>query len=452
MQRPIYLDYAATTPLDPAVLDAMLPYFGSPQASQSSLLTTNYSLPTILFGNPGSLHSFGQQASGAVFTARQMVAKELNCHYSEVIFTGSATEANNLALRGAVAARRETANNESRVKSRGSLATRHSRLAPRIIISAIEHESILSTAKDLRREGVEVVIIPVSKTGVVDLKKFKAALNDQTVLVSVMFANNEIGAVQPITEIAELVRAFRSSRSTHYSLQTTNYPLLHTDAAQAFQYIECDVQKLGVDLLTLSAHKIYGPKGVGCLYVRRDPAAKLPTTHYSLRSIITGGGQEQGLRSGTENVASVVGFAKAISLAAMNREDESLRIAKLRNLTWQGIKKIFPKAVLNGPASSTHYSLQTTNYPLRLPNNLNFYIPGVSGEQLLITLDLCGVAVSSGSACAARSIDPSHVLLAMGHDSARAKNSIRISLGRPTTPQEMKRFLTILAKVKKNIS
>lgn len=407
MKNHIYLDYAATTPVDPAVFVAMEPYF------------------TNTFGNPGSLHSFGQAASGAVFIARQMIAKELNCHYGEVVFTGSATEANNLALRGAR-------------KAYGLQLTADGQKGrSRIIISAIEHESVLATAKDLEKDGVEVVVVPVSKDGVVDLKKLKAALNERTVLVSIMYANNEIGTIQPIAEVAKIIRDFRALPTINrLTDQPVNYPLLHTDAVQAFQYLECDVQELGVDLLTLSAHKIYGPKGIGALYVRSQPASKLSTTNYPLSTILTGGGQEQGLRSGTENVPCIVGFAKAVGLAVMDREDEAVRVAKLRDQAWVGIKKLFPKAVLNG---SIHG---------RLPNNLNFYLPGVLGEQLLVALDMQGVAVSSGSACTARSTNPSHVVLALGYDEKRAKNSVRISLGRMTTKTEIADFLKELKKAK----
>lgn len=423
MKKHIYLDYAATTPVDPAVFDAMLPYL--------STITNNPS--TGLFGNPGSLHSYGQQASGAVFIARQMIAKELNCHYGEVVFAGSATEANNLALRGAV---------------RGwQMANGKEQMLPRIIISAIEHESVLATAKDLEKDGVEVVVIPVSKDGVVDLKKLKAALNERTVLVSVMYANNEIGTIQPVAEVAKIIRDFRASSAIGNKPLAIRYPLLHTDAVQAFQYLECDVQELGVDLLTLSAHKIYGPKGIGALYVRSQRMANsegqiagskpFAMSHLPIiDSIISGGGQESGLRSGTENVPCIVGFAKAVGLAAMDREDEAVRVAKLRDQAWVGIKKLFPKAVLNG---SIH---------CRLPNNLNFHLPGVLGEQLLVALDMQGVAVSSGSACTARSTNPSHVVLALGYDEKRAKNSVRISLGRMTTKKEITDFLKESKKAK----
>ncbi len=417
---PIYLDYASTTPVDPRVLEAMLP----------CLQATGHKLPASLFGNPGSLHSFGQQASAAVFAARQTIAKEIGADYHEVIFTGSATEANNLAIGGTV--RRYV---RGKVKAGGFTPA----IRPRVIISAIEHESILNTAKDLVQDIIDLVVIPVSKEGVIDLKKLKAALNEYTALVSVMYANNEVGMVQPIKEIAKIVAEFRGAKQ---------WPLMHTDAVQAFQYLTCDVQELGVDMLTLSAQKIYGPKGIGALYVRST--MKGVNRIFPIDAAVTGGGQEEGLRSGTENVPAIVGFAKAVELITVVREKETVRVAKLRDELWQGIKKIFPKAVLNGPVLSTSYQLPATSYS-RLPNNLNFYSPGVSGEQLLVALDLQGIAVSSGSACTARSIDPSHVLLAMGFDKARAKNSIRISLGRMTTEKEVAEFLKILKTISRSL-
>ncbi len=384
----IYLDYASTTPVDPRVLSAMKPYFSE------------------IFGNPGSLHSFGQAASAAVFAARQTVAKALNTHYNEVVFTASATEANNLAIRGALKA---TGKKE-------------------IIISAIEHESVLNTAKELEKEGFTVKIIPVLENGVVDLKKLKAALSENTALVSVMLANNEIGVIQPLAEIATIVREFRGKNQ---------WPLLHTDAVQALQYITCDISTFGLDVMTLSSQKIYGPKGVGALYIRTT--MKGVNRLYPIAASMHGGGQEQGMRSGTENVPAIVGFAKAVELIEQLREKETIRVRALRDELFGGMKKIFPKAQMNG--DQMH----------RLPNNLNVYIPGVSGEQLLVSLDLEGIAVSSGSACSARSIDPSHVLLAMGYDAVRAKNSIRITLGRMTTRQEITAALKVFAALKKSV-
>lgn len=419
MKKSIYLDHAATTPLDPAVFDAMRPYF------------------TEQFGNPGSLHSFGQKASAAVFAARQTIASELGCHYSEIIFTGGATEANNLALRGAI-------------KQWRSLQAAVSQdLVPRIIVSSIEHESVLETARDLEKEGVEVVYLPVSQEGVVDVQKLKAALTERTVLVSVMYANNEVGTIQPIAEIAQIITDYKlsiansSAPVAFKNLLPAIYPLFHTDAVQAFQYLSCNVQALGVDLLTLSAHKIYGPKGVGCLYVRQSLTPRLKATSSKLQPLLTGGGQEQGLRSGTENVPAIVGFAKAVEIAMRMREKESRRVAVVRDDLLKRIKIIWKSVVVNGRKDG------------RLPNNLNLYIPhakgspALSGEQLLIALDVAGVAVSSGSACAARSIDPSHVLTAMGFDRLRSKNSLRFTLGRQTTKKEIQTVVSVLESLKK---
>jgi cysteine desulfurase len=358
------------------------------------------------------LHSYGQKASGAFFGARQVIAGAIGAKYEEVIFTGSATEANNLALGGAM---RRYVREAIKAKAKNPM--------PRLIISAIEHESVLKTAKDLARDGADVVIIPVSKEGVVDMQKLKGALNDRTALVSVMTANNETGVTQPIAEIAKVVREFRGGGA---------WPLMHTDAVQAFNYVKCDVNELGVDLMTLSAQKIYGPKGVGCLYVRSSKMGNFKT--YPIDAVITGGGQEQGLRSGTENVAGAVGFAKAVELVEAMRVKESARLLKLRAACISGIKKTWPGAKLNGALKE------------RLPNNINMYLPGKSAEEIIVALDLQGIAVSSGSACTARSPEPSHVLLAMGVSKEVAKNSVRITLGRQT---EMRDITVLLAALKK---
>jgi cysteine desulfurase len=398
-QRSIYLDYAATTPVDQRVVQAMQPYFSEE------------------FGNPGSLHQFGQRASAAVFQARQTVAQVVGAHYSEIVFTGSATEANNLVLGGVM---RRYVREQLKMKAKHPM--------PRIIISAIEHESVLKTAQDLARDGADVVIIPVSKEGVVDVKKLKAALNEQTALVSVMLANNETGVIQPIATIAKIVREFRGEG---------RWPLVHTDAVQAFQYVDCNVSVLGVDMLTLSAHKIYGPKGVGALYIKNAQlSSKRPLKDvdtYPIDPLIVGGGQEMGLRSGTENVAYIVGFAKAVALAVLAREKEAKRIAELRNALLAGLRTFYPKLQVNGSMKE------------RLPNNINIYMPGVSAEEFLVRLDLAGVALSSGSACAARSLEASHVLLAMGYTAERAKNSLRFTLGRQTTRQEIASVLKLIA-------
>lgn len=398
MER-IYLDYAATTPVTPSVLEAMTPYFSEK------------------FGNPGSLHSFGQEAIAAVDRSREAIAKSIGADFREIIFTGSATEANNLALRGVVKSQK------SNVKS------------PRIIISTIEHESVLETARDLERDGVEVIYLPVDHNGVVDLEQLKSALNDRTVLVSVMYANNEIGSVQPIAAIGETIREFRT-------YHTRALPLFHTDAAQAFQYFDCDVNKLGVDLMTLSAHKIYGPKGVGALYVRKNPESRiqnlesgkrLPDSRYQiLDALITGGGQEFGLRSGTENVPSIVGFAKATELAIEAREHEAKRVGDLKRTFWNGLKKICPDAETNG--SREHDA----------PHILNVYFPERLAEELLTRFDIAGLAVSSGSACRSRAAESSYVIEALGFTKERARRNIRFSFGRLTTEKELDRALAII--------
>ena len=406
----IYLDYAASTPVDPRVLRAMQPYFGAK------------------FGNPGSLHSFGQEAIAAVDTSRETIAKAIGADFREVIFTGSATEANNLALRGVV---RRAMSYELRAKQNPKP------LIPRVIISSIEHESVLETARDLERDGVEVVHIPVDHAGIVDLKKLKESLTENTVLVSVMYANNEIGTVQPIAEISQIVRNFRETKRGECPL------FFHTDAAQALQFFDCDVRKLGVDLMTFSAHKIYGPKGTGALYTRdmrqgRGNKGKnkfISHIPYPISPILTGGGQEFGLRSGTENVPTIVGFAKAIELISNSIELENKKICGLRDYFWLGIKKIHPKAELNSQFSAP--SAQC------LPNILNVYFPGHAAQDLLTRFDLAGLAASSGSACQSRAMESSYVLGAIGYSKERAKLSIRFSLGRPTTKQEIDAALKI---------
>ncbi len=374
MTKLIYLDYAASTPVDKEVDKAMAPYF------------------TTVFGNPHALHRFGQEASAAVFAARRKIAVALKVDYRKIVFTGSATEANNLAIRGAVKAYQ-----------------RVGRKNPRIITSTIEHESVLETCRDLERDGVEVVYAPVSKDGIVNVKKIKESINERTVLVSIMHANNETGVVQPISEIAKEV--------ANYKLKVkSSYPLLHTDAVQSFQYLDCRPEILGVDLLTISAHKIYGPKGIGALYVKNNNL---------LSAIITGSGQEQKLRSGTDNVPYIVGLAKAVEINELVREKESLRVIKLRDYFWQQLKKRMSKLEINGSLKN------------RLPNNLNIYFSGEVAHDLQIQLDLSGVAVSPGAACSTRVSRSSYALEAMGFSQKRSSGSLRFSLGRQTTRKDI---------------
>ncbi len=381
MNPRIYLDYAASTPVDPRVISAMSPYFAEK------------------FGNPGSVHSFGQAAISAIDKSRETIAKHLGADFRQVIFTASATEANNLVLRSAA-----------------TIARSESLKNPKIIISCIEHESILETACALEKEGVEVVYLPADSSGIVDVDKLKTELNGRTVLVSIMSANNEVGTIQPIAEVAKIIETFRSSK----------IPLFHVDAAQAFQFLECttgagDGPK--IDFMTISSHKMYGPKGSGALFAR-DPKLITPQ--------LEGGGQEFGLRSGTENVPAIVGFAKAVELIAVSRQEENKRITGLRDELWDGIRKITKDVELNGTQKE------------RLPNILNVYFPGHDAQDLLTQFDLRGLAASSGSACRSRAIEPSYVLRAMGFSQERAKSSVRFSLGRPTTKDEISRALGVI--------
>ena len=391
MER-IYLDHAAATPADPEVMKAMEPYFSGQ------------------FANPGSVHAFGQQAIATIDRSREAIAAQIGAGFRDLVFTSSATEANNLVLRGAVAA----------FKKRYPKS-----VTPRVIVSSVEHESILETAHDLAREGVAVHYVPVSAEGAVSLKNIKELLDEDTVLVSVIYAQNEIGAVEPVPEISRTIQEFRGKNI---------FPLVHTDAAQAFQFLDCNVDGLGIDLMTLSSHKIYGPKGAGALYIKGG-AAK----NKILMAEITGGGQEFGMRSGTENVPAIVGFAKAAELITAGRERENKKIRSLTDTLWNGIKKIYPDAELNGKAA-----LNDASENEHLPNILNVYFPGHHAEDLLTTWDLAGLAASSGSACRSRAVGPSYVIEAMGHSKERARSSIRFSLGRPTTKEEVVGALKII--------
>lgn len=386
----IYLDYAAATPVHPIVLRAMEPYFLE------------------RFGNAGSLHSFGQEAIAALDAARETIAASIKADFQEIFFTGSATEANNLVLRGIV----------------------NRRPKPRIIISSIEHESILETARDLENNGVDVIYLPVDKTGVVDLKKLEKNLNKDTLLVSVMYANNEIGVIQPIQKIAKIVNDFKKINIK----DKINSLFFHTDASQAFQFLNCDTDALGVDFMTLSSHKIYGPKGAGALYVKKPN---------NLKPAITGGGQEFGIRAGTENIPAIVGFSKAAELLINSDTQANKRITELRDELWRGIKKIVPQAEINGaPLSGSRNGDQLVS----LPNILNIYFPNGAAGGLLTKFDLMGLAVSSGSACRARASISSYVIEALGYSKERARSSIRFSLGRPTIKKEIALTLAIIKR------
>jgi len=370
----IYLDHNATTPLRPEVLEAMLPY-----------LKAHY-------GNPSSVHWAGRQAKYGLEEARERVATLINARPAEVLFTSGGTESNNLALRGVL------------WEARGK--------GMHLITTAIEHSSILGPLRILAGEGFTATILPVDNEGRISAQSLTAALRPETVLVSVSLANHEIGTIQPVAALSRVTR----DRDI----------LFHVDAVQAVGKLPLDVNHLGVDLLSLSAHKIYGPKGMGALYVRRGT---------SLLPLMGGGAQEREKRPGTENVAAAVGFGVATTLAAQELERTAAHSFRLITRLWEGIQERVPHVSLNGPERD------------RLANTLNVGFAGAAGEGLMMGLDLAGIAVSTGSACAAGSIEPSHVLLALGHDEAAAKSAIRFSVGRNTTDEEIDRVLEVLPGV-----
>ena len=376
----IYLDHAATTPTDPAVVEAMLPYF------------------TQQFGNPSSIYRLGQDARAALDRARASVARVIGARTSEIIFTSGATESNNLALRGVAWAVR---------------LRRPDGPVPHIITSAVEHHAVLHTLDALERHGFAVTRVPCDRHGRVDPGDIEAAIRPETCLISVMYANNEVGTIQPITEIGALAR----SRGIPF----------HTDAVQAAGVLSLDVTGLNADLLALSAHKFYGPKGVGLLYVRKGTPIEFQQE---------GGGQESGRRGGTENVPLIVGLAEALSRADANRDAYSAFCRSLRDLLWEEIEARIPDVALNGPPLDGH----------RLPNNLNFSIRGVQGETILLSLDMGGVAASAGSACTTGNSEPSHVLLASGLDEAAARTSLRFTVGRGNSEAEIEEAVGVLVE------
>ncbi len=368
----IYLDHNATTPLDPRVLQAMLPWLQEE------------------YGNPSSLHWFGQRARAAVEEARARVAALIGAEPHEVVFTGSGSEADNTALRGVTA--------RARAGRRG------------LVVSSIEHHAVLNTAKALAEEGVPVATARVRQDGVVDLDDLSEKTSEGTALVSVMLANNETGVAQPVAEVSRLARARGA--------------LVHCDAVQAAGKLAIDVRALDVDLLALSAHKLYGPKGVGCLYVRRGTP---------LAALVRGGGQERNRRAGTENVAGIVGFGEAAVLAGESLAGGLEGTGGLRDRL-EALLLACPGARRNGDAP-------------RLPNTLNVSFEGTEAEGLLMALDLDGIAVSTGAACAAGAVEPSHVLRAMGFPPGRVQSSLRLSLGRSTTLAEVERAAELIAAV-----
>lgn len=385
--KKIYLDYAATTPMDKEVLEEMMPYFSEK------------------FGNPSSIHQFGQEALEAVDKARQQVADFLHCSPREIIFTSGATESNNMVIKGIIKA---TKNEKLKTKN----------FIPHIIISSVEHHCVLNTSKVAQKEGMEVTFLKVDKDGIIDPESVKKSVKESTVLVSIMYANNEVGTIEPIAEIGKIIKEINQEREKNKLSKV----YFHTDAVQAVNYCDCNVDDLGVDLLSLSGHKIYGPKGIGALYIRRGT---------KIRSTQQGGEQEYNLRAGTHNVPGIVGLGKATSLIPTHRK-KSGEIKKLRDHLIDEILKNISDVKLNGSREN------------RLPHNANFSFRGVEGESILMMLDQEGIAVSTGSACSSSSLEPSHVLSAMGIPPEIAHASIRFTLGKDTTKEEIDFVLKVL--------
>ncbi|MBU4375548.1 cysteine desulfurase [Patescibacteria group bacterium] len=401
----IYLDHSATTPMDKQVLKVMLPYFSDK------------------FGNPSSIHGFGQAALAGVDAAREELSRFLNCAPDEIIFTSGATESDNLAIKGVVKA----------LKKQGI-----KREEMHIITSLIEHDAVLEPLTDQEAKGMKITRLPVKANGVVDIEKFKKAIRDDTVLVSIMYVNSEVGSIQPIREIGKIIKNINEKRLKEWhkcrTAERGGRPrkiYFHTDATQAVNFFHCDVKRLHCDLLSLSGHKIYGPKGVGALFVKSETP---------LKPVQLGGHHERNLRSGTLNVPGIVGLGEAIRLLdKKSREVENKKIVKLRDMLVNGIMKNIPNAILN------------TDREISTPSHAHFSFLGVEGESILISLDLKGIAVSTGSACASSSLKASHVLLAMGIKPEVAHNSIRFTLGKLTTEAEIKQVIKILPPIIKRL-
>lgn len=369
----IYLDYAATTPVHPEVVKAMLPYFSD------------------AFGNPSSLYSYGLEARQAIEAARNKVAESIGAKNEEIVFTGGGSEADNSAIKG--------------------VADANGRMGNHIITSVIEHHAVLVTFKFLEKRGFKVTYLPVDKYGLVDPESVRKAITDKTILISIMHANNEIGTLQPIGEIGKIARKAKI--------------YFHTDAVQTVGHIPVNVNELKVDMLSFSAHKLYGPKGVGVLYIRKGT---------KVTSLIHGGEQEQGRRAGTENVPGIVGLGKAIELAGLDIANETARLITLRNVLIKGILEKIEHSRLNGHPEQ------------RLPNNVNVSVDFIEGESTCLNLDLEGICISTGSACSSSDAEPSHVLLAIGLSHEQARSSLRFTMGRLTTAEDIERVLEVLPR------
>ncbi len=370
--RQVYLDHAAATPIDPEVVEAMAPYV------------------TEVFGNPGSFHSAGKAAKDAVDEARAQIAEFVGARPDEILFTGSGTEADNLAILG--------------------YARANAKHGKHIVTTSIEHHAVLEAMEWLaRKEGFELTIVGVEKNGIVDTQKVLDAIREDTTIVSIMYVNNEIGTIQPISAIGNGIEKMKADgKAPHVAF--------HTDAMQAAGYLELDVKKLHVDMLSINGSKVYGPKGIGALYVKRGT---------KLQQLMFGGAQEKGIRPGTENVAEIMGFAKALNLVKARRDEDREHLVPLRDKLIDGILGTIEKTRLNGDRD------------LRIPNNVNISIMDLEGEALLLYLDAAGIYASTGSACTSASLDPSHVVIALGMPFEVAHGSMRFSLGRSTTEEDI---------------
>lgn len=372
MAKQIYLDNASTTPVDSRVLKVMQPFFSED------------------FGNPGSMHDLGLSAREAMSESRQKIASILNCKSSEIIFAGSGTESINLAITGV-----------AMFEGKGH-----------IITSNAEHKAVLETCKYLEKQGFKITYLDVDKFGMIDPKDVEKTITPETILVSIMYANNEIGTINPLKDISKITRKHNI--------------IFHTDACQAGGYLNIDINELGVDLLTLNSSKIYGPKGVGLLYIRKG---------VHLTPIIHGGGQENRLRSGTENVSGIVGFAEALRIAQESKPKESERLIQLVNILKNNLLDNIPKIIING------------NPNHRLPNNLSVSFLDVEGESIVLHLNEKGILAATGSACTSNTLEPSHVLLATGLTKEAAHGTIRFSLGRHTTEEDIEYVIKILPEI-----
>jgi len=379
-ENKIYFDYASTTPVDSRVLKAMLPYFSEK------------------FGNCASLHSFGAEALEALKQSRKTIAKALNASPEEIVFTSSATESNNLALKGVAFANRKKGNH--------------------LVISSIEHACIRESAAWLKKQGFKITIIPVNKYGLVNPKDVEKEIKKNTILVSIIHANNEIGTIQPIAKIGKILQ------TKNYKLKTK--VLFHTDAAQSFGKIPIDVKKMNIDLLTASSHKMYGPKGAALLYIKKGT---------KIEPILHGGEQEFGLRSSTVNIPAIVGFAKAVEICEKEMNKESRRQIKLRDKIIKEVLRTIPSSYLNG------------HFKNRLPNNINLRFDAVEGESILAKLNELSIAISTASACASPKLQPSPVLLACGLKPEQAHSAIRITIGRFTKEKDVNYLIKSLQKV-----